>query len=46
MTNPKGMDEFYLRKELKDVVDWVESDWVERMELVVEVQNYDEVIFF
>ncbi len=37
MNSPKGMDEFFWGKDLEDVF-----NWVERFQMVVEVQEYDE----
>ncbi len=37
MTSPKGMDELFQGRELKDV-----HDWVERLNMVVEVMGIDE----
>jgi hypothetical protein len=37
MTNPKGMDESFWGKDLEDVF-----DWVERLQMLVKVQEYDE----
>jgi len=41
MTNPKGMDELFWGNDLEDVF-----DWVERLQMAVEVQEYDEEKLF
>ncbi len=41
MTSFKGMDELFWGWEFEDVI-----DQVERLEMVAEMQNYDEIMFF
>jgi hypothetical protein len=41
MTSLKGMDESFWGKDLEDVF-----DWVERLQMAVEVQEYDEEKLF
>jgi len=41
MTSPKGMDELFWGKDLEDVF-----DWVERLHMAVEVQEYDKEKLF
>ncbi len=41
MTTSKGIDELFQGREFEDVV-----DWVERLEMVAKVRNYDEIKLF
>jgi hypothetical protein len=41
MTSFKGMDKLFWVREFEDVV-----NWVERLEMVVEMRNYDEIKLF
>lgn len=41
MTSLKGMDELFWGKEFEDV-----HDWVERLEMVVEMKGIDELMLF
>ncbi len=41
MTSPKSMDELFWEQEFEGVI-----DWIERLEMVVKVQNYDEAKFY
>jgi len=38
VTNLKGMDELLWRKEFEDM-----TDWIERLDMVIEVWNYNEI---
>ncbi len=41
MTSPKGMDKLFWGKEFEDVV-----DWMEHLEMALEVQGYHEIKCF
>ncbi len=41
MINPKGMDELFWGKDMEDVF-----DWVERLQIAIEVQKYEEEKLF
>ncbi len=41
MTSPKCMDKLFWKKNFEDVI-----DWIERLEMVIEIQNYNEIKLF
>ncbi len=41
MTSPKCMDKLFWKKKFEDVI-----DWIERLEMVIEIQNYNEIKLF
>jgi len=41
MTSLKGMDELLWRKEFEDMI-----DWIERLDMVIEIWNYNEIKLF